>query len=120
MERAEVDPSDVQILESPWSGGRTIESYYGPVQVFVKVPSDPAKGRSDRVAAGIQEALDQMCRLAAARGSNAIASPALEVDPFGENVEIRAGGSAFELRFCGVAAWLQRPSVPARPCAPWL
>lgn len=88
---------DVVILESPWSGGRRIERYFGPVLVVMLVPRDPRDGYSDRVSEGINQALEQMQDIAAARGANAIASPALEIDPFGENVEIRVGGSAFEL-----------------------
>lgn len=109
---------DVQILESPWSGGRTIESYYGPVQVLVRVPSAPRLGRSERIAAGICEAVEQMRHIAAARGANAIASPALEIDPFGESIEIRAGGSAFELRPTA-PKWPRLP-LASWPCAPWL
>jgi hypothetical protein len=92
---------EVQILETPWSGGRTIESYYGPVQVVVRVPSAPCGDRSERIFAGISEAVDQMRHIAASRGANAIASPALDIDPFGEDIEIRAGASAFELRVGG-------------------
>jgi hypothetical protein len=108
----------VQILESPWSGGRTIESYYGPVQVLVRVPSVPRLGRSERIAAGIREAVDQMRHIAAARGANAIASPALEIDPFGESIVIRAGGSAFELRQTS-PKWPRLP-LASWPCASWL
>jgi hypothetical protein len=113
-----LEKPDVQILESPWSGGRTIESYYGPVQVLVRVPGAPRVGRSDRIAAGIREAVEQMRHIAAARGANAIASPALEIDPFGESIEIRAGGSAFELR-ATTPKWPRLP-LAAWPCAPWL
>lgn len=88
---------DVVILESPWSGGHRIECYFGPVQVLVLVPRDPRDGYSERLSEGINQALEQMQDIAAARGANAIASPALEIDPFGENVQIRVGGSAFEL-----------------------
>ena len=113
-----LEKPDVQILESPWSGGRTIESYYGPVQVVVRVPGTPRLGRPERIAAGIREAVEQMRHIAAARGANAIASPALEIDPFGESIEIRAGGSAFELR----ATTPKWPRIPLAswPSAPWL
>jgi hypothetical protein len=113
-----LEKPEVQILESPWSGGRTIESYYGPVQVLVQVPSSPRQGRSERIADGIVDAVNQLRYMAAARGANAIASPALEIDPFGENIEIRAGGSAFELRST-TPKWPRLP-LASWPCAPWL
>jgi hypothetical protein len=90
-------PGEVELLESPWSGGRNIDLYFGPVMVEMRVPNDPREDRGARVEAQMEEAVEQMRQEAAQRGANAIACPSIEIEPFGEITVIRAVGSAFAL-----------------------
>lgn len=90
-------PGEVELLESPWSGGRKIDLYFGSVLVEMRVPNEPREDRPERVAARMEEAVCQMREEAAKRGANAVACPAMEIEPFGETTVIRAGGSAFLL-----------------------
>lgn len=99
---------DILILESPWKDGRSIESYCGPVCAAVEVLNAPPQDRVDRILAGIDEAIEAIQSVAAERGANAIACPALEIDPFGEKIVIRAGGSAFELKPQAPSRWARR------------
>lgn len=98
-----ISPSDVLVLESPWSGGRTIESYWGPVGIVVRVPHEPRATWEERVLEGIDDAFGKVRADAARLGANAICSPALDVDPFGQEVEISFRASAFQLR--GTPKW---------------
>lgn len=87
----DVKPEDVQLLASPWSDGRTIESWFGSVQVILRVARE-------NLDAGIGAAIAEAQGKAAELGANALCAYGFEVDPFGDLTEIRFGATAFALR----------------------
>lgn len=112
-----IKAEDVLLLDAPWSGGRTIEAYYGPVFAETSVPNAPRGSYPDRIAEAMDEIALRLQDAVACRGGNALVSRALELDSFawGDTTHIRGNGSAFAVSEPKIV-----PQIGGWPCAPWL
>ncbi len=97
--RKEVTSDEVLILDTPWSGGRSIHAFCGSVHAIAIVPDVPLDTRVDRVIAALAVVAQQMQSDAADRGANALCCSDCEIDPFwrGESTRIVATASALRV-----------------------